>query len=451
MAEDDDASSDDELIEWETARAILQEEMDADEQFDLAVDDFLSSDDEEANESNRKGVPNKARDFVAAHTQLVADYFNGKCSIYSDADFRRRFRLPREVFDSICERIEGKDPFILKEDALGKKGIWPLVKVTACLRYLAYGDAFDREDENLRIGESTLHKLTEDFCKMFVCEFGPQFLNRPPTFEERSNISHVMAEKGFPGCIASWDCKHFNWQNCPMRWAGQHQGHAEGGKKTLILEAIADHRKYIWQLNFGEAGSLNDLNVLDGSSIVGSMLNGTLDLNVQEYTLEGNTRDWCYFLVDGIYPEWSIFVNTYSNPAEQDKKSFAARQESVRKDIECAFGIVVQRFHILKRPLRNWYVEDITNIVHACVILHNMIVCHEEGEVGDPVQVQPDITGANLCLFGRSQVTAAQAAAEGVDLFAARSANLNNRMQSTYEHFKLKHDLVAHIDKLSNL
>jgi Plant transposon protein len=28
-------------------------------------------------------------------------------------------------------------------------------------------------------------------------------------------------------------------------------------------------------------------------------------------------------LVDGIYPEWSIFVNTYTNPIEAKKKVFA--------------------------------------------------------------------------------------------------------------------------------
>ena len=51
-----------------------------------------------------------------------------------------------------------------------------------------------------------------------------------------------MQRKGFPGCIASWDCKHFDWKNCPLRLAGQFQGHGQGGTTTLILESIADHR-----------------------------------------------------------------------------------------------------------------------------------------------------------------------------------------------------------------
>jgi Plant transposon protein len=85
-----------------------------------------------------------------------------------------------------------------------------------------------------------------------------------------------------------------------MRWEGQYQGHADGGKKTMILEAIADHRKYFWCINFGDPGSLNDINVLDKSSIVGALLTRKLSLKIDEYILNGRPRDWMYFLVDGI-------------------------------------------------------------------------------------------------------------------------------------------------------
>jgi hypothetical protein len=97
-------------------------------------------------------------------------------------------------------------------------------------------------------------------------------------------------------------------------------------------------------------------------------------LLTEPYKLNGNVRDWAYFLVDGIYPEWSVFVKTYSNATDPKKKFFAMKQEQVRKDIECAFGIVVSRFHVLKRPLRGWYVEDLRAMIHSCTILHNMIV-----------------------------------------------------------------------------
>jgi hypothetical protein len=65
-----------------------------------------------------------------------------------------------------------------------------------------------------------------------------------------------------------------------------HKGHAEGGKKTLIMEAIADCDRYLWYINFGDPGSLSNLNVLNKSSIVGAMFNGSLDLRVLEYVCD---------------------------------------------------------------------------------------------------------------------------------------------------------------------
>lgn len=78
--------------------------------------------------------------------------------------------------------------------------------------------------------------------------------------------------------------------------------------------------------------------------------------------------------MDGIHPEWAIFVNTFSNKSDPKKRKFAKAQEKVTKDVECAFGILVQRFHILQRPLRNWYVEDMVVLLHCCTIIHNMNV-----------------------------------------------------------------------------
>ena len=51
----------------------------------------------------------------------------------------------------------------------------------------------------------------------------------------------------------------------------------------------------------------------------------------------------------------------------------------------------------------------------------------------------------SFALFGRRQVSLAEAIADGVDLFAARVSAFDNAMQSCYEHILLKQDLVEHI------
>jgi Plant transposon protein len=429
---------------------ILQEEMDFDD--DLMVAMFDSSSDEESKGRRPLKTPNKQRDFKAANDLLVTHYFSGRESLYNESDFERRFRMPRTVFQRIHDALMGTDPFIHKEDATKKLGLYPLVKLVACLRHLAYGDAYDREDENLQISETALSQLTKQFCRLVVARFGQQYLNRPPTLEERKVISERMSRHGFPGCLGSWDCKHFNWKNCPMRLAGQHKGHAEGGKTTLILEAFADYRRYFWYVNFDDPGSLNDLNVLDKSSIVYDLLNGTLSIVTAPYTINGKERDWMYFLVDGIYPPWGIFVTTYTNPKEDKKKLFQQQQERVRKDIECSFGILISRFHVLERPLRNWYLEDIKSLLHCCVILHNMITEARSGNLTDDEAQAVQAIHCNsdtFPLFGRHQVTAEEAAAEGIDLWAARVSGFGTAMESSYEHELLKNDLVEHISSLN--
>ena len=61
-----------------------------------------------------------------------------------------------------------------------------------------------------------------------------------------------------------------------MAEAGQHKGKEK--KHMLILEVICDPDTYIWYCFFGELGSLNDLNILEKLTIVGSILNGTMEL-----------------------------------------------------------------------------------------------------------------------------------------------------------------------------
>ena len=147
--------------------------------------------------------------------------------------------------------------------------------MVACWRRLSYCDASDRSDKNFQISETSLDDSFKDFCIILLQEFGGEYLNPCPTNEEIKQTLQVNSNRGFPGLFVSWDCKHFPWDMCPIAEAGQQKGKE---KNILILEAICDPDTYIWYCFFGEPGSLNDLNILKKSTIVGSILNGTMDL-----------------------------------------------------------------------------------------------------------------------------------------------------------------------------
>ena len=161
----------------------------------------------------------------------------------------------------------------------------------------------------------------------------------------------VNSNRGFPGLFASLDVSIFH--GICVQWPKWVNTKVKKKRNTLILEAICDPDTYIWYSFFGEPGSLNDLNILKKSTIVGSILNGTMELCLPQelhYSINGTVHDYLYFLVNGIYPKWPIFISTDSDaiPGSKDKM-FATHQEVVWKDIEQAFGQIVKKFDILSR------------------------------------------------------------------------------------------------------
>ena len=67
-----------------------------------------------------------------------------------------------------------------------------------------------------------------------------------------------------------------------------------------------------------------------------------------EYVVNEHQYNIGYYLSDGIYPQWATFVKTIPLPQGPKKKLFAERQESVRKDVERAFGLLQARFAIVR-------------------------------------------------------------------------------------------------------
>jgi hypothetical protein len=60
----------------------------------------------------------------------------------------------------------------------------------------------------------------------------------------------------------------------------------------------------------------------------------------------GHTYTKSYYLADGIYLEWPIFVKTHREPKEEKYSRFVKEQEACQKDMERAF-----EFFSLARPL----------------------------------------------------------------------------------------------------
>ncbi|XP_024178361.1 uncharacterized protein LOC112184335 [Rosa chinensis] len=109
--------------------------------------------------------PNVERDREVRGHFLLKDYFVER-PVYGEADFRRRYRMQKHVFQCIMEDLCNFDSFWgQKEDAIGKMGFLPEQKMTSALRMLAYSATADQCDEITKMGASTALECLKKYCR----------------------------------------------------------------------------------------------------------------------------------------------------------------------------------------------------------------------------------------------------------------------------------------------
>ncbi|GJQ95209.1 ALP1-like protein isoform X1 [Tanacetum coccineum] len=261
------------------------------------------------------------REREEAEQRLIYDNFGDDETLpkYPKENFRRRQRY----------------------EACGRLSIGPILKSTSAIRQLAYDTAPGAFDEYLKLTSADIEKTYK-------------------LHEEKH---------GLPGMLGSIDCMHWEWRNCPKSLHGQFK-RKDHKYPTLMLEAVADQKLWIWRAYFVVPEANIDLNVLYGSPL----FDDELDDRAPEcpFVVNGHTYKKCYYLADVIYPSWATFVKMFSIARDEKTLKF-----SLRKDIERAFGVLQGRWGIIRQPARAYQINALNRIMYCCIILHNMILDDE--------------------------------------------------------------------------
>ena len=195
--------------------------------------------------------------------------------------------MRRELFLSILEKVCLHDSyFVQKFDACGLCGLSPHQKITFALCMLCYGMCADAIDEYYRTSESIALESLRHFCLAIRAIYEPYDLMQPTRADFDKHLA-INERRGFPRMFGSLDYMHWEWKKCPVAWQGDF-GDREG-KKSIILEAVAREDLHIWN-GFFELPGNNDLNVLQRSPLVNSMLhsearNDTFQINGCKYNV----------------------------------------------------------------------------------------------------------------------------------------------------------------------
>uniref|UniRef100_A0A0D3ACA7 Uncharacterized protein n=1 Tax=Brassica oleracea var. oleracea TaxID=109376 RepID=A0A0D3ACA7_BRAOL len=233
------------------------------------------------------------------------------------------------------------------------------------------------------------------------------------------------------GMIGSIDCMHWEWKNCPTAWKGQYT-HGSG-KPTIVLEVVASQDLWIWHAFFGLPCTLNDINVLDRSPVFDDILQGRAPK--VKFKVNNHTYRMAYYLTDGIYPNWSTFIQSITLLQGPKAELFAERQESAIKDVERAFGVLQSRFAIVKNPALLWDKEKIRGIMRTCVILHSMIVENE----------RDGYTQIDTSEFESGESSRSSKVKRRTSFNIGNMLGIRNEVRDSEKHDRSKADLVENV------
>ncbi|CAG4964994.1 unnamed protein product [Colias eurytheme] len=245
------------------------------------------------------------------------------------------------------------------------------------VRFLASGNTFQDMHLNCYRGASTIAKTVKIVCgviwKHLLIENIPKI-----TTERLTKIAEKFAKSAnFPNCIGALDGKHVRI------WSPKHGGSLFYNYKnyhSVLLLALVDSKYRFIYVDIGAYGKECDSTVYNNSKLNELLLKGQLPLPTPKPLPGSQTPLPFVFIADEGLPLTNNIMRPY--PGKHltiQQRVFNYRLSRARRFVECAFGILANRWRVFHRPL-NVSLDLCTNIIKASCVLHNFILNREVTE-----------------------------------------------------------------------
>lgn len=226
-----------------------------------------------------------------------------------------------------------------------------------------------------------------------------------PTFTEQywKDISTGFEKQAnFPHCIGAVDGKHIRIIK-PTGTGSQHYNYKHFFSIVLLAVVDSDY-KFIY-VDVGSFGKDSDSTIFKNSTLWTLLANNSL--NIPEPSVLPNTDANVPYLFVGD-EAFSLSTNVLrpygGRNLSQKKRIFNYRLSRARRYVECAFGILSNKWRIFHRPL-NVTTDLAVDITKACCVLHNYVREKNGFKLQDTLTIEgfdePLVTTNNINRGGR--------------------------------------------------
>ena len=220
--------------------------------------------------------------------------------------------------------------------------------VMSALYRLGTGIPFRQLRSMCHISASEARLFYADFLNAMV-EMKDEYIYLPRNVTELRRTTKFYEEVGLPGCCGSMDVVHVKWSSCPTGDHNRAKGKAD--HPTLAFSCITDYNRRIIGIFGPQFGTRNDKEIVKVYPNIHHVRTGWFkDVSWQYYDEDGRVKKerGAYLICNNGYHRWPISISPYANADCASREGyFSTNIESVRKDVECTFGI-------LKKTLENF-------------------------------------------------------------------------------------------------
>eukprot|EP00979_Chaetoceros_neogracilis_P013687 scaffold4001_cov141-Chaetoceros_neogracile.AAC.1 len=299
--------------------------------------------------------------------------------------FRLRFRMPFDTWRDFVIDLKRHDNFRMWHD--GNSSAWgvqssPIELLSlGALRYLGRKCTFDDLAENTFISERTHSRFFEAFIKFGSTSLYEQYVRAPQTPAEAASHMHEMTIAGFPGAVGSGDATNIIIENCRYGLRQSHLG-AKLNKTARTYNIVSNHRKRILHSTAGHPSRWNDKTVVLFDEFIMGLHNGEIlaDNSFELFERDSSGRilvikyKGAWILVDNGYLRWSVTIPPFKHCSAKKMIRWSQWLESMRKDVECTFGILKKRWTILSKGIQAKKIQNADMVWKTCCALHNMLL-----------------------------------------------------------------------------
>lgn len=302
----------------------------------------------------------------AAENEHIVNEFPFDAIMHDEAFnqwFRMNLRCSQVTFHTICALLRRNMHAMKHHHRHSFEKI-----VGATLFYLGSEGGFRETAQAFGMSKSWCVTSVNKILYM-IAALSPEFIRAPDDPDDWSRIERGFAARaGFPDVYGAVDGTLFEISR-PSEYDGWY---CRKGYPAVNMQAVVDDRMHFMSFDI-RPGSWNDRKIWAASRF-GSSIDQRIPSSGHVIGDAGYTLDTTLLTPYIPHEEAGCRLNS-------TQRNYNFLHSSTRMVIECAFGLLKNRFRILKRVLEHKKIPNVTNTIVSCMVLHNVLI-----NLGDEVE-----------------------------------------------------------------